>query len=243
MACTRLRRVNAEPLVKSGKGQVSKRKRRKGPTHPYRTPAHVKVLANIEVCKDTGCWLWLGTGTDRYGTISSKRTRTDYVHRVMYEHASQRKLKAGEVVRHTCDNGFCCNPEHLVVGTQKDNARDTIDRRRGGTQKLLPDEAKEVLIRRYEGESTIVLANEYGLTPIGIEAIGSYSFRYLSDDPDVKAAKDRSCAFQKLSREQVADIKRRVSAGESHDQIATCYNISVGFVGDIARGRRWRSVD
>ena len=34
------------------------------------------------------------------------------------------------VLRHTCDNPSCCNIEHLVVGTQKDNVRDMIERNR-----------------------------------------------------------------------------------------------------------------
>lgn len=37
-----------------------------------------------------------------------------------------------EVVRHTCDNPRCINPDHLVGGTQVDNVRDCADRGRTG---------------------------------------------------------------------------------------------------------------
>lgn len=37
-----------------------------------------------------------------------------------------------QVVRHTCDNPRCINPEHLVGGTQKDNRADCVSRGRTG---------------------------------------------------------------------------------------------------------------
>lgn len=36
----------------------------------------------------------------------------------------------GMVVRHTCDNPGCVNPEHLRIGTQADNLRDASERGR-----------------------------------------------------------------------------------------------------------------
>lgn len=40
-----------------------------------------------------------------------------------------------EVVRHTCDNPRCINPEHLLGGTQLDNVRDCAERGRTGDQR------------------------------------------------------------------------------------------------------------
>lgn len=66
---------------------------------------------------------------DGYGELHA-RGRTRRVHRVMLELKLGRKLAAGECVRHTCDNPPCVNPDHLVVGTQRDNVQDAIARGR-----------------------------------------------------------------------------------------------------------------
>ena len=50
------------------------------------------------------------------------------------------------VVRHTCDNRKCVNPEHLVIGTHQDNMDDMKKRNRSakglvnGAGKLTPEQ-------------------------------------------------------------------------------------------------------
>ncbi|UGO47583.1 HNH endonuclease [Morganella phage vB_MmoP_Lilpapawes] len=37
-------------------------------------------------------------------------------------------IPAGMVVRHTCDNKRCVNPNHLLLGTRKENTHDMLER-------------------------------------------------------------------------------------------------------------------
>jgi hypothetical protein len=75
------------------------------------------------------CWVWTGGRQGRgYGQLTVHYRRL-LLHRVVYEWAFG-EIPAGLVVRHTCDNPPCCNPAHLVIGTQHDNVRDMVERGR-----------------------------------------------------------------------------------------------------------------
>ena len=59
--------------------------------------------------------------------IDGKRIRATH-HQWEFSHAT--KIPEGKIIRHTCDNPPCVNPEHLLVGTHKENTNDMIERGR-----------------------------------------------------------------------------------------------------------------
>ena len=78
---------------------------------------------------ETGCWEWRGSRISAgYGQLEVKGKGLR-AHRVAYE-TWVSPIPEGMVVRHKCDNPPCINPDHLELGTQKDNGQDMASRGR-----------------------------------------------------------------------------------------------------------------
>lgn len=81
------------------------------------------------IVPEAGCWLWEGACTpEGYGTLSFKN-KTVSAHRLSY--AIHNEHPGEMCVCHRCDTPMCVNPNHLFLGTHKDNARDKIKKGRG----------------------------------------------------------------------------------------------------------------
>ena len=70
-----------------------------------------------------GCQVYTGTkNSSGYGSIKINGKMVGS-HRVAWELANG-PIADGMCVLHHCDNPPCCNPDHLFLGTRKDNAND-----------------------------------------------------------------------------------------------------------------------
>lgn len=76
-----------------------------------------------------GCWYWCGPMHPHgYGMFNYKG-RSQFAHRPSYE-IYKSQIPKGMNVLHECDNRMCVNPDHLFLGTQKDNVHDMMKKGR-----------------------------------------------------------------------------------------------------------------
>lgn len=93
---------------------------------------------SVEEMDVNQCWLWQGyTKSPNKGNpwaypygLFFYRGKHLNAHRVVWM-LFNGPIPEGLVVRHKCDNPPCVNPNHLELGTHKDNTKDMLERRRG----------------------------------------------------------------------------------------------------------------
>lgn len=75
------------------------------------------------------CWLWTASTVRGYGNFGLTPSRWVRSHRLSWELAHG-PIPGGLCVLHECDTPACVNPNHLFLGTRKDNAQDAIQKGR-----------------------------------------------------------------------------------------------------------------
>lgn len=86
-----------------------------------------RLLSKVEAQSD-GCWAFTGALVSGYGQLRINGQQI-YAHRLSWiEHNGP--IPKGLYVLHKCDNRWCINPDHLFLGTYKDNSDDMIKKGR-----------------------------------------------------------------------------------------------------------------
>lgn len=141
-----------------------------------------RFWAKVE--KGPGCWLWRGATTHGgYGVIGKGRATEGNIraHVLSYE-LTHGEIPEGLEVCHTCDNPPCVRPDHLFLGTQKDNVLDAISKgrqinppiKRGedhGMVKLTTTQVLQIREELKAGNRQTDIAEHYNVTQAAISLI------------------------------------------------------------------------
>jgi hypothetical protein len=121
---------------------------------------------------ENGCWNWVAAkDRDGYGLLTHHRGKQIRAHRASYEfHVA--KISVGLLVCHSCDNPSCINPNHLFVGTSKENTRDMLDKNRRPVlrgerhpnAKLTNDQVTQIKQLRSENRLLKDIANQFNIS-------------------------------------------------------------------------------
>lgn len=94
--------------------------------HQWLTDEREQRFWQMIAKQPNGCWVWQGSLSDSGHGQYAMYGGTARVHRLTWMLARERDIPDGLVIRHLlCDNTRCCNPRHLVGGSQGENCRDT----------------------------------------------------------------------------------------------------------------------
>lgn len=89
-----------------------------------------KFWSRVQRGNNEDCWLWTGSlGGAGYGQFLLFK-RTLLAHRVSYILHSKKIIEFGMYACHKCDKPSCVNPNHIFLGTQKDNMSDCSKKNR-----------------------------------------------------------------------------------------------------------------
>lgn len=141
-----------------------------------RATLEARFLKNV--FKTGGCWLWkLRPATSGHGRIKVNGKMV-YAHRVSYLLFTG-EIPVGMVVCHRCDTPLCVNPQHLFLGTSRDNSIDLARKGLSGPQlkpeayegkrrfgEAIPPEVSAAILREYveSKASQRSLAKKFGVS-------------------------------------------------------------------------------
>ena len=130
-----------------------------------------RLLLNSIGDTDDDCWEYLGKDCAKGG---HKRIRLDdktriFVHRLAWEAFHAEPIPPEMSVLHRCDNPKCFNPNHLFLGTQKDNMQDCINKGRKNCPRKIKKEDYQKI--KDSNLSTKQLAQKFNVTSTRIRQI------------------------------------------------------------------------
>lgn len=187
------------------------------------------------------CWPWMaGRSNQNYGVFKAG-SNNRVCSRIAWT-LCNRELREGELVRHSCDNPPCCNPAHLLVGSDRDNINDMMSRNRqakgerNGWARLTE---RDILGIREASGLLREIASKFGIPISDASKIrrGQAWAHVGGKRTLVGVQKGEERPMAKLTENQVREIR---SAVGSHSEIAAKFGVNRRHIGRIKAGITWR---
>lgn len=178
------------------------------------------------------CWLWRATCDDKgYGMIAIRR-RMKRAHRVSWAISFGGTLE-NMCVLHKCDNPSCINPQHLFLGTLKDNAEDREFKGRGNHPSGNNHPLRKNPSLAARGDANGARKHRERMRRGDDNGARKYPERLLRGEKNNKA---------KLTVQNVKEIRLRHSMGENCVQLGDEFGVCYTSIRRIVNHKSWAHV-
>lgn len=138
-------------------------------------PVEIRFFEKVR--KTETCWEWIGSKTTNGYGFFWKDGKRAWAHRASWEIFHKKTIPEGMEGCHKCDNRWCVNPEHIFIGTHKDNMQDCARKGRfwaqthgapakgekHGSSKLREKDIIDIRLSYNNGEHQSSIAERYGM--------------------------------------------------------------------------------
>ena len=215
----------------------------------------------LKVDKSGDCWLWTASvGYGGYGKFVPGRKLFVPAHRFSYQlHFGP--IPDGLLVCHDCDANYpvgdisyrrCVRPDHLFLGTHKDNSQDAIQKNRlatgerAGPAKLTTSQVRIILSLK-DREAQQITAERFGISQSHVSEL-QRGFHW----PELEGVKTElpdgmilSPGFvprkPRLTADQVREIRKQLGK-RPRQNIADDFGVTVSGIDHIAADHSWKNV-
>ena len=120
------------------------------------------------VQKTDDCWIWTASRVGGYGRMWLAENVRILAHRLSWL-IHNGTIPVGKRVLHKCDNPPCVRPDHLFLGTMKDNIQDALRKKRMafgervGSARLADSDVVEIHRLHRDGKSGYAIAKHFSI--------------------------------------------------------------------------------
>lgn len=164
----------------------------------------------------------------------------EFAHRFSY------RLHYGDIpekmfICHSCDNPGCVNPNHLFLGSPKDNVEDALKKGRWGTPAMLSERAKKGFAKHLNKR------NKFGQWILEGEDSETFKGRKLNREEKSRLIKAKIPRGEKhykakFKQEDIYKILELRAEGRTYKEIAQLYDVDFSTIYKITKRKRWKGL-
>lgn len=190
-----------------------------------------RLLLRSTINDATGCWEYPNPTKEGYGRVRHNGELV-FAHRLaahLYLGLNLTDLKTE--VCHICDNRKCFNPQHLFLGTHKENMDDAHENYRAAKPKIRKEILEKIKFMLTDGRTYRNVAKACG---VSLRYVGKIALRN-GLNPDKPIKKKRILIYPRITEEKKRQARDMIKNGTTYREVAKILNISLGTVSNIVK--------